>query len=123
CAALCRVAGRARTRREAVMSHVLAISGWRAFCAAGVLLGVAVWARPLLVQSMTLHMLVHIPLLTLVGVALGRAMHAWLQARHALTLPRRVARWLGDFNQFGVPGMLYATLVGMYWMIPKALDS
>lgn len=60
---------------------------------------------------MTLHMLVQIPLLVGIGMWLARAVSArW---KHT------IASW--DYN--GISGLLLASLAGLIWMLPLALDA
>jgi hypothetical protein len=80
--------------------------------------GVMLWAvlalppaRYLLEATMTLQMLVQIPLLALAGW--------WL----APVLPRRVGDALAPWNRSGISGMLLASLVILVWMLPRALDA
>ncbi|TEA77579.1 hypothetical protein ERE07_14830 [Allopusillimonas ginsengisoli] len=69
--------------------------------------------RPL-TRTMSLHMLVHIPLILFSGLCFARA---WvLRDRDAWA-------WLSGFNGHGLAGLLFFNLVGAYWMIPKALDE
>src|SRR5690606_20440705 len=68
-----------------------------------------------LTRAMSLHMLVHIPLIVGAGLCAGR----WLACRPAGAL----ARWLAGFNVQGLAGLLLFNIVGAYWMIPKALDD
>ncbi len=89
---------------------------------AGLLFLIALSFRGPLERSMTAHMLVHIPLLVLSGVLLG---HAGLHAVSHLP-DGHLRRWLTalrGFDAHGAPGLLFASLAGMYWMIPKALDD
>lgn len=75
---------------------------------------VLLWAplRQLLEGSMTLHMLVELPLLLASGWAAGAVL-----AHHRLPagLPRLI-----DVN--GVLGLAFASCVGALWMIPSMLD-
>lgn len=81
-------------------------------------LGAVLWATlaapPLqraLTATMTLHMLVQIPLLILAG---------WLMAGAIATpLRNRLAAW----NMGGVSGLLLASVVSTVWMLPRALDA
>lgn len=86
------------------------------------LLALALLLRTPLESSMTAHMLVHIPLLALAGVLAGLAL-----SRHAVAHPQgrpaRQARRLQVWDAHGASGLLYASLTGMFWMIPKALDD
>ncbi|MDN5844185.1 MAG: hypothetical protein L0H54_12160 [Alcaligenaceae bacterium] len=84
-------------------------------------LAVAILFRTPLTALMSTHMLVQIPLLVLAGVF---AEQAWRARPGRGRNPIRAAgakRW--SYNEYGVPGMLLATLIGAYWMIPKALDD
>lgn len=87
------------------------------------MLVLAVALRGSLVGSMSLHMLVHIPMLVVAGILLARALQDWLVQPARREFTRRLAVQAAACNQHGIPGLLYATFVGMYWMIPKALDS
>ncbi|MGH8148011.1 MAG: hypothetical protein ACREPY_16980 [Rhodanobacteraceae bacterium] len=60
---------------------------------------------------MTLQMLVQIPLLGLGGWMLASGTPKWLE--------RRLARW----NHRGISGLLLASLTGMVWMLPLAMDA
>lgn len=87
-------------------------SRWKAW------LGLALWlalaAPPLrhaLESTMTLQMLVQIPLLALAGW--------WLAA----PLARRSGAILAAWNRSGISGLLLASLVAMLWMLPRTLDA
>ncbi|MBS0318705.1 MAG: hypothetical protein JSR49_16440 [Proteobacteria bacterium] len=67
--------------------------------------------RQLLEASMTLQMLVQIPLLAAAGW--------WL----AGALPRRAADALGHWNAGGITGLVLASMTAMVWMVPRALDA
>ena len=86
----------------------------RRSCLAGALLW-GVLALPALrhplESSMTVQMLVQIPLLVAIGW--------WL----AGALPRRAALRLGDWNAGGVTGLVLASMVALLWMLPRALDA
>lgn len=82
------------------------------------LAGAALWAalavppvRHALESTMTLQMLVQIPLLALAGGWLAQGAPGWLD--------RRLARW----NYQGISGLLLASLTGMVWMLPLAMDA
>jgi hypothetical protein len=82
------------------------------------LAGVALWAvlaipplRHALESMMTLQMLVQIPLLALAGWLLASGTPTWL------------ARRLDDWNHRGISGLLLASLAGMVWMLPRAMDA
>lgn len=81
-------------------------------------LGLALWvalalppARGALEGSMTLQMLLQMPLLTLAGW--------WLTA----ALPPAWTPALSHWNHRGINGFLLASLVGMLWMVPRMLDA
>lgn len=83
-------------------------------CLAGALLWAALAlppARRALESAMTLHMLVQIPLLALAG--------GWL----ANGTPRWLERPLSAWNHRGISGLLLASLAGMVWMLPLAMDA
>jgi hypothetical protein len=67
--------------------------------------------RRMLEATMTLQMLVQIPLLVLAGWLLGRA------------IPQRIEAAIARWNGRGIPGLLLATLVGMVWMLPRMMDA
>jgi hypothetical protein len=60
---------------------------------------------------MTGQMLVQIPLLVVTGWLLARALPASLKAA--------MERW----NHGGITGLVLATVVGAYWMLPRSLDA
>ncbi|MCE9657376.1 MAG: hypothetical protein K8R60_02375 [Burkholderiales bacterium] len=66
--------------------------------------------RPLLEESMRLHMLVQYPLVVLAGLLLGRAVSP--------ALARRLSTW----NALGLTGLAAAMLVTSVLMIPRVLD-
>lgn len=81
-------------------------------------LGAALWlaltlapVRALLEASMTLQMLVQMPLLALAGW--------WLAALLPPPWRTGLARW----NHHGINGFLLASLTGMLWMVPRMLDE
>lgn len=67
--------------------------------------------RHALESTMTLQMLVQIPLLALAGW--------WLRPR----LPERTAAALARWNRSGVTGLVVASLAAMFWMIPRVIDA
>lgn len=67
--------------------------------------------RHALQATMTLQMLVQIPLLGIAGW--------WLAA----LLPPRVTEVLGNWNRSGISGLLLASLATLAWMLPRALDA
>jgi len=87
-------------------------------------LALAVGASSVLTRLMSLHMLVQIPLLVLSGVfaemAFARSCNkpATNAAAPAVGM-RRGWSW----NEYGLPGLIFASLLGAVWMVPKALDD
>lgn len=82
------------------------------------LAGAILWAilaippvRHLLEATMTGQMLVQIPLLALAGWGIAQGVPAWLD--------RAMARW----DHRGISGFLLASLTGMVWMLPLAMDA
>ena len=73
--------------------------------------------RAALESSMTLHMLVQLPLLAAIGYAAGRA---WM--RSAGSAPARVLRSAQSFNAGGATGIVFASFVMVLWMLPRFLD-
>jgi hypothetical protein len=80
--------------------------------------GIALWlvlalppARHALEATMTLHMLVQIPLLALAGW--------WLAA----SPPRWLAGVLDGWNRGGISALVLASMTAMVWMLPRALDA
>lgn len=75
-----------------------------------------------LTQSMSMHMLVHIPLIVASGAL---ACQAWSLSGY--TWRRRFSRRLSALyqsgNHYGLAGLVAVSFIGAYWMIPKALDS
>jgi hypothetical protein len=72
------------------------------------------WLPPLrhmLEASMTVQMLVQIPLLIGVGLLLSHA------------VPARWRAALAGYDCAGVNGLLLATLVAAFWMLPRSLDA
>ena len=82
-----------------------------------VLLAVSLAMHGTLTSTMLRHMLVHIPLILFSGIAAGLALGlGGTSASGTAGLFRKV-------NEFGLPGLLLVSLIGAYWMIPKALDE
>lgn len=82
------------------------------------LAGAVLWAalvvppvRHALESTMSLQMLAQIPLLALAGWCLAQGTPGWLD--------RRLVNW----NHNGVSGLLLASLTGMVWMLPLAMDA
>jgi hypothetical protein len=67
--------------------------------------------RRQLEESMTGQMLVQIPLLIAAGWLLARALPAWMKVA--------MERW----NHGGITGLVLATIVAAYWMLPRSLDA
>ena len=79
-----------------------------------------IWRAPL-TALMSTHMLVQIPLLVLVGVCAERAWRGWRGRAAVAGSSGRSPAW--SYNEYGMPGLLFASLVGACWMVPKALDD
>lgn len=90
----------------------------------GLLLLISIGAKAWFEQTMTRQMLAHIPLIALSGWLLSGP---WPGSTvYRITCSRWRTGWASltaGMNAYGAPGLLYATLTGMYWMIPKALDD
>ncbi|MDN5781934.1 MAG: hypothetical protein L0H23_07925, partial [Luteimonas sp.] len=67
--------------------------------------------RHALEATMSLHMLVQIPLLVVAG---------WLVAS---AVPRRVAAVVARFDAGGICGLLLVSMTSLVWMLPLALDA
>lgn len=90
------------------------IRGQNPWVLAGALLWIGLiipWARALLESTMTLQMLVQIPLLALAG--------AWMVQGRVGKISQRLSRW----NAYGISGLLLASITGMLWMLPIAMDA
>lgn len=86
----------------------------RRLCLAGAILWAVLAVPPVrhaLESTMTLQMLVQIPLLALAGGWLAQGAPAWFE--------RRLAGW----NHRGINGLLLASLTGIVWMLPLAMDA
>lgn len=68
-------------------------------------------ARTLLEASMSVHMLLQIPLLAAFGIIGGRL------------LPQRQRDWLLAAAGGAVPCIVLASFASSYWMLPRALDA
>uniref|UniRef100_UPI003340B364 hypothetical protein n=1 Tax=Castellaniella defragrans TaxID=75697 RepID=UPI003340B364 len=79
-----------------------------------------IWRVPL-TASMSLHMLVQIPLLVLTGVCAEQAWRAWRDRARQAGVNGRPPAW--SYNEYGIPGLLLVSLIGAYWMVPKVLDD
>lgn len=83
-------------------------------CLAGAILWAALAVPPMrhaLESTMTLQMLVQIPLLALAGW--------WLAHDVSDRFNRKFAMW----NHRGISGLLLASLAGMVWMLPLMMDA
>jgi hypothetical protein len=89
-------------------------TAWRLALPVATLLFAALLLPPVrawLEASMTLQMLVQIPLLIGVGYLLASALSERLDAS--------IARW----NHHGISSLVLASLAGMLWMLPRSLDA
>jgi uncharacterized membrane protein YqaE (UPF0057 family) len=89
-------------------------TAWRLALPVATLLFAALLLPPVrawLEASMTLQMLVQIPLLIGVGYLLASALSERLDAS--------IARW----NHHGISSLVLASLAGMFWMLPRSLDA
>ncbi len=96
-----------------------------AYCglaSAALLLSAVVFVVPL-TSSMALHMLVHIPAILFAGVFAAQGLILSQKSGRAPGFFQRVLARYRQFDEFGVPGLLLASLAGAYWMLPKALDQ
>lgn len=75
------------------------------------LVSMAPAVRRFLEASMTAQMLVQLPLLVAVG---------WLASR---AVPARVLTRVERWNRSGVSGLILATAVAAFWMLPRSLDA
>lgn len=82
---------------------------------------VAAWANNALTQTMWLHMLVHIPLIIVAGVLACQALSVGRLTRYGWA--RAIYAAYAYLNQHGIPGLLFVSFAGGYWMVPKALDD
>jgi hypothetical protein len=95
-------------------------AGYWAASSATVLLLAAV-LESILTGSMSLHMLLHIPLILLSGVLAAVALVAGGIGRAGRFL--RLRELYAKYNEYGIPGLLLCTFVAAYWMIPRSLDQ
>ncbi|MEO5828976.1 MAG: hypothetical protein ABIQ36_00240 [Rhodanobacter sp.] len=68
-------------------------------------------SRGWLEGSMTLQMLLQIPLLIGIGYLLPAA------------LPQRLVAGIARWNHHGINSLILASLAGMFWMLPRSLDA
>lgn len=83
-------------------------------CLVGAVLWVALAIPPVryaLESRMTLQMLVQIPLLGLAGWLLAQQTRGWFD--------QKFSAW----NYLGISGLLLASLTGVVWMLPLAMDA
>jgi hypothetical protein len=91
-----------------------------------VTLGLALGLRATLTALMSLHMLVQIPLLVLAGLFAEQAWHGFhanpdVTGRGGHSAAGGRVRW--PWNAYGLPGLLFVSLISACWMVPKALDD
>lgn len=85
---------------------------WKAWLGSGLWIVLALPpVRHLLEASMTLQMLVQIPLLAMVG---------WLWQP---LVPVRATAWLERWNRSGISGIVLVSVAAMVWMLPRAMDA
>jgi hypothetical protein len=85
---------------------------WLALIGVGMFAGLATGpVRSVLESSMAGQMLIQMPLLALTGALCAQAVPPCWKVS--------VDRW----NRGGLPGMLLASFVATYWMLPRALDA
>jgi hypothetical protein len=75
--------------------------------------------RAALEASMTVHMLVQLPLLAAIGYVIGIA---WIDARPG-SLAARALRCVQSSNAAGITGLVVASFVMLLWMLPRLLDD
>ncbi|UYO93070.1 hypothetical protein [Pollutimonas sp. M17] len=92
---------------------------WAALSAAALLLAAAFEA--LLTRSMSLHMLLHIPLILLSGILAACAVAAG-RVGAAIRVSGLRAHY-AKYNEYGIAGLLLCSFVAAYWMIPRSLDQ
>lgn len=84
-------------------------------------MAVALVFRESLTALMSTHMLVQIPLLVVAGICAEQAWRAWRGPLESKGGARSARSW--SYNEYGVPGLLFASLIGACWMLPRALDD
>jgi hypothetical protein len=90
-----------------------------ASCAAGVWIALAMPPlRASLEASMTLHMLVQLPMLAVAGFCIGSA---WLESPQAFA--KRMLDMVQSCNSGGITGIIAASFVMVLWMLPRGLDA
>ncbi|NYT62753.1 hypothetical protein H0A66_10555 [Alcaligenaceae bacterium] len=98
------------------------VSPWLYGAVSICLLLLALVFKAWMTRSMSLHMLVHIPLILMAGAF---AAMAWLAGRRrSMSLRRSIlVVQYRKYNAHGLAGLLFVTLMMAYWMIPKSLDQ
>lgn len=92
---------------------------WGAASAGALLFAVVL--EPILTRSMSLHMLLHIPLILFAGIFATQGLSAGgLGARVGM---RSLREHWAKYNEYGIPGLLLCAFVAAYWMIPRSLDQ
>ncbi|HEY9571943.1 MAG TPA: hypothetical protein VIR76_02335 [Pusillimonas sp.] len=92
---------------------------WGAASAGALLFAVVL--EPILTRSMSLHMLLHIPLILFAGIFATQGLSAsGLGARVGM---RGLREHWAKYNEYGIPGLLLCAFVAAYWMIPRSLDQ
>lgn len=86
------------------------------------LLVLALVFRHTLTRSMTLHMLVHLPLILAAGWFMGNACLAWVDKTKVAVAQRKSSKRRYGYNEQGIPGLLLVILVSAWWMLPISLD-
>src|SRR3546814_13022011 len=86
---------------------------WGAASAGALLFAVVL--EPILTRSMSLHMLLHIPLILFAGIFATQGLSAsGLGARVGM---RGLREHWAKYNEYGIPGLLLCAFVAAYWMI------
>ena len=82
----------------------------------------AVSFKDALTRTMSMHMLVHIPLIVASGAL---ACRAWSLSGYRLRgrFSDRISALYQACSRYGLAGLAAVSFIGVYWMIPKALDS
>src|SRR3546814_9373679 len=92
---------------------------WGAASAGALLFAVVL--EPILTRSMSLHMLLHIPLILVAGIFATQGLSAsGLGARVGM---RGLREHWAKYNEYGIPGELLCAFVASYWMIPRSLEQ
>src|SRR3546814_13616310 len=92
---------------------------WGAASAGALLFAVVL--EPILTRSMSLHMLLHIPLILFAGIFATQGLSAsGLGARVGM---RGLREHWAKYNEYGIPGLLLCAFVAAYWMIPRRSEE